>query len=304
MKCLLQSNWMCEIRDDYCVKIRYSETLLNYQRRDFVKRLLKFSTVACALSMSAVIFAGTIPSAASPTPVPPQAPQPAAPQFTADQVTQLHQIIRDYLVSNPNVLVQASQALQAQQEQKMQSVAIAAIQNNKTELFDDSNSPTLGSKTAAATLVEFYDYQCGHCKQMAPIIEKLIGSDKNLHVIFKELPIFGENSKFAAEAALASEKQGKFYVFHNLLLSSNSALTKEKVMQLAKHAGLNIAKLKLEMRSPAIDNEIRANFKLAQALQLVGTPTFVISNEAKTSFRYIPGGTSLDELQKQIQAVG
>ena len=196
----------------------------------------------------------TCPAAASPPPVPPQAPHPAAPQFTADQVTQLHQIIRDYLVSNPNVLVQASQALQAQQEQKMQSVAIAAIQNNKTELFDDSNSPTLGSKTAAATLVEFYDYQCGHCKQMAPIIEKLIGSDKNLHVIFKELPIFGENSKFAAEAALASEKQGKFYVFHNLLLSSNSALTKEKVMQLAKHAGLNIAKLKLEMPSPAIYN--------------------------------------------------
>ncbi len=268
-----------------------------------MKTILTSSVIALALMTSAAL-ADTTPAAPAATPTTTAAAVMPAAAFTPDQVTQLHQIIHDYLVADPQVLVDASKALQAQQEQKMQSVAMTAIQTNKAALFNDANSPTLGSKTAPAILVEFYDYQCGHCKEMAPLVEKLISTDKNLHVVFKELPIFGPVSKLAAEAALASAKQGKFYAFHNLLLSANGALTKEKIMELARKAGLNVEKLETEMKSPAIDNEIRANFQLAQSMQLIGTPTFVISNQAQTTFRYIPGATSLEDLQKQIQAVG
>lgn len=291
-----------------------------------MKKIL-FSVIASIFAMS-VAFSDTVPTTqptshaviqpviqpaavpqTSTTPTQSVTTQPSTPaqtqtpQFTTDQINQLHQIIRDYLISNPDVLLQASKVLQAQQEQKMETHAITAIQKNKVALFDDVHSPTLGNKTAPITLVEFYDYQCGHCKQMAPIVEKVIGTDKNLHVIFKELPIFGEVSKYAAEAALASVQQHKFYKFHHLLLAADG-LTKNKVIQIAEKAGLNIETLKQEMKSPMVAKQIRDNFQLAQSLQLMGTPTFVITNHAQTTFRYIPGATSLEDLQKQIQSVG
>lgn len=224
--------------------------------------------------------------------------------FTPAQVNQLHKIIRDYLVANPQVLVEASQVLQEQQQKKMEEGAITAIGKNKAALFDDSQSPSIGSADAPATLVEFFDYQCGHCKEMASIVKKLASEDKNLYVIFKELPIFGAVSANAAKIALAASMQpGKYYAFHNLLLNSNQPLTNEQIMALAKKAGLNIEQLKKDMDSPAIAKEIRDNFKLAQALKVMGTPTFVISDKAHTKFAYIPGATSSEDLQKQIKSV-
>lgn len=229
---------------------------------------------------------------------------PASTSFTPAQVNQLHTIIHDYLVTNPQVLVEASQVLQARQEKKMEASAMSSIAANKTALFDNAESPSIGNKNAPVTLVEFFDYQCGHCREMEPLIEKLIAQNKNLHVIFKELPIFGGISTDAAKAALAANMQpGKYYMFHNLLLTSNNGLTKEKIMDLAQKAGLNIATLNKDMASPVIDKQIRDNFKLAQALKIMGTPTFVIANKAETKFAYIPGATSLVDLQTKIASV-
>ncbi len=249
-------------------------------------------------------IAPAIPSAVAPiTTTPVAAEQPE--NFSPTQVTQIEKIVHDYLVSNPQVLVEASQTLQAQQEKQMQTTAITAIQENKKALFDDSQSPSLGNKDAPATLIEFFDYQCGHCRAMAPQIEKLISEDKNLHLIFKELPIFGGMSDYAAKAALAADTQStlKYYKFHNLLFTANSPLTKESVMGFAKKAGLNIVILRKDMDSPAIDKQLKDNFVLAQALKVIGTPTFVISNKEQTKFAYIPGATTLQDLQTQIKSV-
>ncbi|MCX7126078.1 MAG: DsbA family protein [Gammaproteobacteria bacterium] len=225
-------------------------------------------------------------------------------QFTPAQVVQLHQVIHDYLVNDPQVLVEASQALQAQQEKKMEAGAMTAISANKSALFDDALSPTLGNKTAPATVVEFFDYQCGHCREMAPQIEKLISQDKNLHVVFKELPIFGGMSALAAKAALAANMQpGKYYAFHDALFASQGPLTEASIMAIAQTTGLNVVTLKKDMNSPEVSKEIRANFQLAQELKVMGTPTFVISNAAHTKFAYIPGATTLEDLQAKIKSV-
>lgn len=224
--------------------------------------------------------------------------------FTPAQVTQIQDIIKQYLVSNPEVLVAASQVLQAKQEVKMEKDSMGAISQNKTALFDDAQSPSIGNVNAPVTVVEFFDYQCGHCRAMAPILEKLVGADNNLRVIFKELPIFGGQSQFAAKVALAASLQAnKYYTLHNLLLTSTDSLTKENVLGLARKAGLNMPLLEKDMESPAIDKQLQANFKLAQALKLAGTPTFVIGNKAQTKFRFIPGATSMENLQSEIKAV-
>lgn len=224
--------------------------------------------------------------------------------FTPAQVDQLHTIVHDYLVQNPQVLVEASQALQAQQEKQMQTAAIAAIEQNKKALFDDASSPTIGNKNAPVILVEFFDYQCGHCRAMQPALKKLLTEDKNVHVIFKELPIFGGVSDFAAKAALAAAMQhGKYYDFHDALLTGTGPLTKESVMATAKKAGLNIEKLKKDMELPAIQKQLHDNVQLAQTLKVMGTPTFVVANQAQTKFSFIPGATTLPDLEKRIKSV-
>lgn len=233
-----------------------------------------------------------------------KAPAQPAGAFTPAQVTQIQDVIHDYLVKNPQVLVEASQALQAQQEKKMQASAVSAIEKNKIELFSDVKSPSIGKIDAPVTLVEFFDYQCGHCREMAPEIEKLVSEDKNLRIVFKELPIFGGVSQYAAKAALAAAMQpDKYYAFHNALFSAKTALTPESIIEIATKAGLNIATLKKDMDSPAIEAQLKANFALAQAIKVMGTPTFVITNKAQTKFAYIPGATSLTDLKKQIQSV-
>lgn len=257
----------------------------------------------CALLISACLSTSlTLSAFAINTAQPAPAPQPTS--FTPAQTKQIEGIIKQYLVSNPEVLVEASQTLQEQQAAAAEKTAISAIKENKAGLFNNPDSPTFGSRSAPITLVEFFDYQCGHCRAMGPILEKFMKGNTHVRMIFKELPIFGGQSKYAAKAALAANMQPqKYYAFHNALLAAQEPLTEETVMALARSVGIDTKKLKYDMKSPQIDHQLRDNFALAQALKLAGTPTFVISNAAQTKFRYIPGATSVETLATDIKAV-
>jgi len=258
-----------------------------------IKNILSSLAVAGALIVSPLALAAQSSGSFSPT-----------------QVNQLHQIIHNYIVSNPRVLVEASEALQKQEMAKIEKKAETAIVANAKEIFSDPSSPVIGNPKGDVTVVEFYDYQCPHCKEMAPIVSKLIKSDKNLRVVFKELPIFGGNSRQAAMAALAAHDQGvdKYYKFHNALMAAPNPLTPKKIMNIAKSSGLNIDELKKDMKSSKVRDEIEANFKLAQALGIMGTPSFVLGNQKAINGKagasnsiFIPGATSEQKLQQAIK---
>lgn len=223
--------------------------------------------------------------------------------FSPNQVKDIEKIVHDYLIKNPQVLIEASKSLQSQQQQKMEDAALKGIRKNKEQLFSDKASPIAGNTNGGVTLVEFFDYQCGHCKTMAAIVKSLLNEDKNLKVVYKELPIFGENSKFAAMAALASAKQGKYDAFHNALFEVDGGLTPAKVLEIAKQVGIDVKKLRRDMKSKTIKTQIRNNFRLAQAIKIIGTPTFVIGNKQLTKFKFIPGATSREDLQQQIKSL-
>jgi len=262
-----------------------------------IRRILTASLVATAFFASTSVLAATANTPSSPSMTTTHT------SFNPQQVKDIQKIVHDYLVTNPNVLVEASQSLQKQAEEKQEQYAMQAIEKNKQQLFNDSTSPVAGNKNGDVTLVEFFDYQCGHCKAMNPIIQKIVKDNKNLRVVFKELPIFGESSQFAAKASLASAKQSKYYKFHDALLNAENPLNKARILKVAKKVGLNIKELEKDMKSPAIAKQLREDFKLAQSLRLIGTPTFVIGNTSLTSFKFIPGATSQENLQNLITEV-
>jgi len=230
----------------------------------------------------------------------------AAETMSAEQKKAIEKIVHDYLVSNPEVLIEASQALQQKQQQNMREQAQSAIRENAKSLFS-GNSTTVGNPKGNVTVVEFFDYQCIHCKKMAPVMSELLSNDKNLRVIYMEFPIFGKSSETASRAALAAAMQGKYKPLHNALLKQDKKLTKESVMEIAKSVGLDMKQLQKDMDSDKVNKILQDNRKLAEEMRLMGTPAFVVASTPNGQFKkdsdpaFIPGATSKESLQELIQ---
>lgn len=226
--------------------------------------------------------------------------------MSATQKKEVEKIIHDYLVNNPEVLLEASQALQQKQQQAMQQQAQSAIKDNAKALISD-NLTVVGNPKGNVTLVEFFDYQCIHCKKMAPVISELIKKDNNLRVVYKEFPIFGKSSDTASRAALAAGMQGKYLEMHEALLKQNKRLNDQVIMDVAKTLGLDLTKLKTDMESKTVTDALDANRQLAEKLHLMGTPAFIILGTPGGQVKegnapsFIPGAASEEALQDLIK---
>lgn len=226
--------------------------------------------------------------------------------FSKGQQQQIQQIVHDYLIANPDILIQMSQKLQQQQVAEIEKNAQKVIPSIAKDLFNNASSPVSGNTAGTVTLVEFFDYQCPHCKDMTQAIDNIAQQNNNLRIVYKELPIFGGSSDLAARAALAANMQGKYPNFHDALMNTKDRLTEDKIMSIAKQNGLNVSKLKKDMNSNVINDELKQNRVLAQQLKLVGTPAFIIGltngNDNSKSI-LIPGSTTEQTLQQAISQV-
>jgi protein-disulfide isomerase len=227
--------------------------------------------------------------------------------FTQAQKDQMGVVIHDYLMKNPEVIAEAVQGLQQKQMDQMRTKGKDAALKNADQLFKQASDPSAGNPNGKVTMVEFFDYQCPHCVDMEPDIMATIKANPDLHVIYKEFPIRGQISVIASKAALAALKQGKYPQFHDLLMQNAQSLSQEKIMELAKSIGLDTKKLKTDMDSSDVDAQIKANYKLAQDLQLYGTPAFfvVLTSLPKDSkgVEFIPGQVDQKTLQATINKV-
>ncbi|MCC5014125.1 MULTISPECIES: DsbA family protein [unclassified Legionella] len=226
--------------------------------------------------------------------------------MTDAQKKAIEKVVHDYLVNNPEVLIEASQALQQKQQQTMQQQAQAAIKDNASQLFNDSMA-VAGNPKGNVTLVEFFDYQCIHCKKMASVLSDLVKKDNNLRIVYKEFPIFGKSSELASRAALAAGMQGKYQAMHDALLKQEKRLNEELILSTAKSLGLNMAKLKTDMNSKAVTDALNANRELAEKLRLMGTPAFIVAATPAGKFKegsapsFIPGAAGEEALQELIK---
>ena len=140
--------------------------------------------------------------------------------------------------------------------------------------------PVLGNPKGDVTLTEFFDYNCPYCRQNMRDIQRLIGEDKNLRVVFREWPVFGDGSFFAAKASLASLQQGKYWPFHEALMSMKARAEEATVMRAARDTGLDTDKLRADMEKRAILDQIYETMDLADTMMLTGTPTFIAGHES------------------------
>jgi len=206
----------------------------------------------------------------------------------------LEQAIHDYILSHPEVIAESLQKYQQQQEASKQQAQTQALKDLQQTLVNHPASPVLGNPNGDVTVVEFLDYRCPYCKAMHQSIADMIANDGNVRVVIKEFPILGDESLYAARAALAAANQGKYAEMHSALMTFKGKPGPKEVDALAKSLGLDTAKLKQDMAAPAVDQELQQNYNLAEALGINGTPAFIIGETL------IPGAVKLEDLKAQI----
>ena len=191
-------------------------------------------------------------------------------------------IVREYILQHPEVLIESVQGRQEKERVEAQRRSTAAVATHRGDLFDDRTSPVIGDPDAEIAIVQFTDYKCGYCRRVAPTLSKLLEDHKNVRVIFKELPILGPESHMAARAALAAAKQGKYAEFHQKLIGSSGPITPAVIEETAGQLGLDLARLRSDMSSREIAAILIQNQRVASAVGVESTPSFVIGNELIT----------------------
>lgn len=231
----------------------------------------------------------------------------------ANGQAQTEKIVHDYIINNPEVLVQSLQGFQQKQMEQAQKAMVKTQETASKyadQLFHHTNDPAAGNPNGKVTVVEFFDYQCPHCIDMTPVMDGIVKANSDVRVIYKEFPIRGPASETASRAALAAQMQGKYTDFQHALMKANKLpLTDDIIFGVAKTVGLDVDKLKADMKSKAVDQQIKDTYKLAQDLQLMGTPALFVakSDVSKDSgpkaVIFIPGQVNQDQLQEAIGKV-
>ncbi|MDE2378584.1 DsbA family protein [Bradyrhizobium sp.] len=222
----------------------------------------------------------------------------SADSFSDSQRTEIEAIVRNYLVTHPEVLEEAMTELSKRQAAAETEKHEASIAKNADAIFSSPRQVTLGNKDGDVTFVEFFDYNCGYCKRaMADMIE-LMKTDPKLKVVLKEFPVLSQGSVEAAQVAVAVRMQdptGKKYLdFHQKLLGGRGQADKAHALAAAKEAGLDTARIEKDLANPEVRATIEENFKLAEAMGMNGTPSYVIGKQI------IVGAVGLEALKEKI----
>ncbi len=224
------------------------------------------------------------------------APVARAAEFTPAQKSAVENIVHDYLVQHPEVLQEAMRELEKRQTAAAAAQHKAAVKAHAKLLFDSPDQVTLGNPNGNVTFVEFFDYNCAYCKRAMTDMLTLMKTDPNLKVVLKEFPVLGPGSVEAARVAVAVRMQApkRYLEFHQKLLGGRGHADEARALAVAKEMGLDVDRLKKDMKSPEVEKSLKQDFGLAEALGLNGTPSYVIGDDV------IVGAVGFDALKEQI----
>jgi len=195
--------------------------------------------------------------------------------FTKEQQTEINQMIRAYILENPEIIPEAIEVLQQREEDRRLAMVGEA-------LFDGPGAVVVGNSEGSATIVEFFDYRCPYCKRGWSNIKKLIKEDKDLRVVFRQFPVKdqpGETiSRDAALMAMAAHRQGKYLEFHDAVFNNPTVLNQDRLDVIAKSVGLDKKQLEADMDELRITGALQQNMAIARTLGLTGTPTYIVGS--------------------------
>jgi protein-disulfide isomerase len=215
------------------------------------------------------------------------------------QRKEVEAIIKDYLVSNPEVMMEVQGALEAKMDKIQSERTALAIKQNATEIFRPTGSPVVGNAKGDVTVIEFFDYNCPYCKKAFHEVAQLVEKDKQVKLILKEFPILSKGSEEAAKVALAAKIQGKYWEFHRAMQEAQGQTNEAAALRVAEKVGLDMAKVRKDMASADVKKEIDETRALAAKLGIQGTPHFLVGD------RVIPGAPEnlLEQMQKTVMEV-
>ncbi|MEZ5837841.1 MAG: DsbA family protein [Geminicoccaceae bacterium] len=191
-------------------------------------------------------------------------------------VDQVERIVKDYLMREPEVILQAIEEYQNRQKAEDDARQKQALLTQADEIFHDDRDGVI-NPDGDVTLVEFFDYRCGYCRSMNAGLQSLIARDTRLRFVLKEFPILGEDSLRASRAALAAKKQGAYETFHNALMTA-SDMSMAAIERLAERSNLDVDRLKEDMESEDVAAQIASTLELGRSLGISGTPSFVLGD--------------------------
>ena len=222
----------------------------------------------------------------------------SAQSFSDAQKSDIEAIIKNYLVSHPEVLEEAMTELSKRQAAEDDKKHEASVAENADAIYNSPHGVVLGNKNGDVTFVEFFDYNCGYCKRAMGDMLDLLKNDSKLKVVLKEFPVLSPGSVEAAQVAVAVRMQdpsGKKYLdFHQKLLGGHGPADRAHALAAAKDAGLDMARIEKDMQSPEVKATIEENMKLAESMGLNGTPSYVIGKQI------VIGAVGLDGLKEKI----
>ena len=217
---------------------------------------------------------------------------------SSQQRGEIEGIIKDYLMSHPELLQEVLGELEKRQTAADAEKHNAALKEYSEVIFSSPRQVTLGNTQGDVTVVEFFDYNCGYCKRAMNDMMELLNTDLKLRFVLKEFPVLGDGSVQAAHVAAAArmqDKTGKKYLeFHLKLLSGRGAADKARALAVAKEVGFDMARIEKDMSSPEVKAQLEESFKLAEALGLNGTPSYVVGNEV------VIGAVGLKTLREKV----
>lgn len=217
--------------------------------------------------------------------------QAAAQGLSEDSVREL---VLETIRENPEIVMEAVAILESRQAEAQAASQAEVLTRKRDTLERDPNAPVLGNPDGDVTVVEFFDYDCPYCRRAKPEVEALLEADPSVRLVYREWPILGEGSIFAARAALASREQGLYEEFHWAMMGMNGRAEESSVLRIAEDIGLDVAQMRRDMEAPEIDAHIQTSIRLAQALGITGTPSFVVGDAL------VPGVVDVEQFQSLV----
>lgn len=214
--------------------------------------------------------------------------------FTPAQREALRAMIRQYILENPEVLIEAIEGLETRRNAENQDRQRRALSERRQQIISDPAHPAIGNLNGNVTVVEFFDYRCPYCRRMHDPLVELLRSDPQVRFVHIQLPILGPDSVIASRAALAARAQNRYAQFHDALMRGNTTLNEATILRIAGQAGLDVNRLRADMASPQIEQQLQANLHLAEELGINGTPAFIIGETL------VPGAVELSTLRQLV----